>query len=44
MIEMNWLTALIGEPLNLGRGKIFPRPQLIVWWADQNWPIFVTWP
>jgi hypothetical protein len=33
------IPAVLGrlhEPLNLGHGKIFPRPELVVWWADRN--------
>jgi hypothetical protein len=33
------VAAVLGrlhEPLNLGHGKIFPRPQLVVWWANRN--------
>jgi hypothetical protein len=33
------IAAVLGrlhEPLNLGNGKIFPRPELVVWGADQN--------
>ena len=41
------VAAVLGrlhEPLNLGNGKIFPRPELVVWGADQNSPVFVTRP
>ena len=33
------VAAVLGrlhEPLNFGHGKIFPRLQLVVWWADWN--------
>jgi hypothetical protein len=33
------VAAVLGrlhEPLNLGHGKIFPRPELVVCWADRN--------